>query len=291
MSRIRLSAGPFVAEVSASFGAVLRFDAVREGAVLPLLRPFAGKEPSDACLCGCFPLVPFGNRIAGNRFDFGGQTHTFRANTSGDPLYLHGDGWLGTWRVVRSASQSVTLDFDWPGSTDTPYVYHARQRFRLSAEGLSVTLSVTNRGRIPLPFGFGLHPYFPRTPDTTLYAPAMAYWEEGPGHLPTQRTSLPAGLDFAAPAPIPTHWVNNGFDGWNGRARIAWPERNAAVRIEADPVFGRYALFTPDGGDFLCVEPMSHAIDAHHQADGGGLYVLTPGESLSGVVRFLPDLG
>lgn len=289
MSSIRLTDGPFVADVSATFGTILRFDAARGGAVIPLLRSFPGDEPSDACATGCFPLVPFGNRIAGNRFEFQGRTHVFQPNSAGDPLYLHGDGWLNVWTVERVTTNTAVLGLDWPGTAGTPYAYRARQSVRLSAQGLSVTLSVTNRGHAPLPFGLGLHPYFPRTPETTLHAPAAAYWEEGPGHLPTHRLPLPPDLDFNSPKPVPTHWVNNGFEGWTGTARIAWPERKAALRLEADALFDCYALFTPGDG-YVCLEPMSHAIDAHHQPDGG-LRILAPNETLTGTVRFVPELG
>jgi len=34
------------------------------------------------------------------------------------------------------------------------------QRFRLGTDGLEIELITRNESRMPMPYGFGLHPYF-----------------------------------------------------------------------------------------------------------------------------------
>ncbi len=66
----------------------------------------------------------------------------FAPNTA-DPLYLHGDGWLGTWEVERQDDTALTLAF---AHRNGAYDYEARQTFALAPGLVSVDLSVVNRG-------------------------------------------------------------------------------------------------------------------------------------------------
>lgn len=58
------------------------------------------------------------------------------------------------------------------------YHYRVSQAFHLTADTLTVTLSVTNQGAETLPFGTGWHPYFPLSPQTRIQAQASGYWLE-----------------------------------------------------------------------------------------------------------------
>ncbi len=229
-----------------------------------------------------FPLVPFGNRVGDNVMTVGGRDYCFRPNMA-DPLYLHGDGWLGLWDIVSHSRQKAEMTFRHAADHLSPYRYQASQRFSISGNCLVNTLSVTNSGDAPMPFGLGFHPYFLLTPQMTLTAPAQHFWTEREGHLPEKRGVVPELLGFSRPRTIPPQWVNNAFEGWDGRARIVWPELKLVADIEADPVFGNYMIYTPGGeADFFCFEPMTHLPNGHHMPEFGGLVVLQPGESLAG---------
>jgi aldose 1-epimerase len=137
-----------------------------------------------------------------------------------------------------------------------------------------------------MPFGLGHHPFFPLTPRTRLFAPATAFWSEKHDYLPDRRGEVPADLDYSAPGPVPERWINNGFEGWTGRARIEWPEHQLALDLSA-PDCTRYFLFRSDTtfdptfkGDFFCFEPMTHSANVHGR-DDGGLVILHPGEEFS----------
>jgi aldose 1-epimerase len=154
-----------------------------------------------------------------------------------------------------------------------------------------------NRGATALPFGLGWHPYFPLTASTMLRAPASALWLEGADWLPTERGPIPADLDFTSARELPRRWVNHGFEGWNGACEIAWPDRRARLKLEADGLFERYFLFVSDSKfevgykyEYFAFEPMSHSANAHNLPDGGGLRRLAPGASLSGSIRLTAEL-
>jgi aldose 1-epimerase len=262
---------------------------------VPILRPYAGNRAQAFAVlkAASFPLVPFGNRLEGNEFEFAGVRHALAPNLDWDAHYLHGDGWLGDWAVTAHADDGVTLAFDHPPRAGTPYVYTAEQAIRVADNGFAITLAVTNRGPVALPFGIGHHPFFPMDSTTTLTTTATSHWTEKAGWLPDQQRPIPPELDFAVPRPLPRHYVNNGLEGWSRHARIAWPATGMALTMSADPVFGRAFIFVSDDAfepgvahDYFCLEPMSHTAGGHLQPDLGGLQVLQPGETLAGSVRF-----
>ncbi len=247
----------------------------------PFLRPYQGKGAFDVAASACFPLVPIGNRVEGNAFSFDGRTFALVPNAS-DPLYIHGDGWLGTWQVETQRQDLVELVFDRPAGEGSPFAYSARQSFRLAGARLELAMSVINTGETALPFGLGFHPYFPHTPLTTLLAPASDWWSERGGHLPGERIALADDVDFSTPRRLPQRWLNNGFEGWSGVARIVWPEQRLGLDIEATKALGRYMLFAPDNDrSFFCFEPMSHTPNAlkHIDTDPMGLRILSSGEN------------
>ena len=232
----------------------------------------------------CFPLVPFGNRIQDNAFEFEGRNYSLPPNTA-DPLVLHGDGWLQRWSVLRQDRNEVALRYRQEESVATPFSYEVIQTIIAGVDRLTLSLNVTNRGTHALPYGLGFHPYFPRTPEMRLFARAERYWTERENHLPDVDGPIPQDLDFESGARLPRHWLNNAFDGWTGKARIEWPEKGLAVSLDADPNFRFFVIYSPSGeADFFCFEPMTHRPNAHWLRQSGGLVAIAPRESLSGSI-------
>ncbi len=282
--------------VSSRGGTILQLLALTAGGDVPLLRPAELSDDTDALRSGCFPLVPFGNRVNGNRFSFQGRTYTLAANTDWDQHYLHGDGWLNQWLCLEQAPDALLLEYV---HTQGGYRYRARQRFTLTGATLAVTLSVTNLGEDTLPFGLGWHPYFPLTEHTRLQAGAAGYWGEGEQWLAGEhRDGLPADSDFNAPRVLPRRWVNNGFSGWDGQARIEWPERRHGLTLGTEPACPVYFVFVSDPAfdpgydfEFFCFEPMSHAANGHNLPDLGGLTALAPQETLTQTLSLVSQAG
>jgi aldose 1-epimerase len=234
-----------------------------------------------------FAMVPFGNRVEGNIMSFAGRDYAFQPNTS-DPLYRHGDGWLSLWQLEDSSPEHAQFCFSRSADGVSPYAYLTRQEIRLVGDALVLKLSVENRGETALPFGLGQHPFFARTPKTRLTIAADRYWSERPDHLPEMPGPVPDYFDFRSEKLLPQRWMNNAFEGWNGRAAIAWPELGIQAALEADGALDRFLLFMPvNRSDFFCLEPMSHLPNGHHLPDFGGLTALAPGEVLAGTVTIL----
>lgn len=258
---------------------------------LPFLRPAASGLCNGYTVAQAanFPLVPFGNRVAGNGFAVDGNAYRLRPNTDDDPLYLHGDGWLADWRTAALEPDSVMLVHEKAADETTPYRYRAEQRIAVGSGRLDLYLSVENRGPCRLPFGLGQHLFFPLTAATQLQAAASHLWTEAAGHLPGERRPVSNDLDFRSAAPVPHRWINNAFEGWDGKARIVWPHVGLGVEIEAEPAFACYMLYMPDeDADFVCFEPMTHLPDGHNMEAFGGLRLLARGETLSGRMSLRP---
>lgn len=244
-----------------------------------LRRRLSGQDPKGSA---CYPMLPLCNRLGGNGFSFQGRDYCLQPNSS-DPLYLHGDGWLAEWSVVQQSKGDIRLEMR--HNADGPFRYRASQEFSLQDNSLSLSLAITNAGDVPMPFGFGFHPFFPREGAETQFN-AAAWWQEGAGHLPIDRQSpVPADVCFSNWRGLPETSQNNVYEGWDGRCAIRWPSKGLALDLQADPVFTELMLYAPqDDTSFFCLEPMTHLPNALNMAGQPGIQVLAPGETLSGTM-------
>ncbi len=242
---------------------------------------------------GCFPLVPFSNRIRDGRFGFGGHAVQLPLNQWPEPHAEHGQGWQSAWHVVERAADRLAIEYDHPAGA-WPFPYRARQDFVLSENELQVTLSIENRGREAMPAGLGLHPYFPRTASCRLVARVDAMWATDAEVMPTALTAADPRLCNEAGLPVADVALDNAFTGWQRQASIVWPETGARLVLDASPPLGFLVVYSPAGEDFFCVEPVSHCTDAFNLAaqgrDDTGMLTLHPGAGLSATVRFRPSV-
>ena len=254
---------------------------------------FRSGAGGDALSAACFPLVPYSNRIRHGRFRFGGQAFTLPLNFGDHPHSIHGHGWKAPWRVVEQGAGRLHLVYRHDADA-WPYDYEARQAFHLAPDSLTIELSVRNLSDESMPAGLGLHPYFPLRARATLRAEVDAVWLTDDEVMPTERVSPPPRWELSRGAEIDGMAIDNGFDGWRGAARIDWPDDGASLTIAADEPLGKLVVFAPPGGDFFCVEPVSHVTDAFNMAADGasdtGMRVLKPGEILSARVSFSPKI-
>jgi len=237
---------------------------------------------------GCFPLVPFCNRIAWRHFNWAGRAYELAANFGDHPHAIHGVGWRVPWLVEAVSADSVTLSLrhEVPGESARawPFAFTAHLTYGLTTRGLTVRIDATSLHTAPVPMGIGIHPYFPCETGTAIMFQATGVW--------INRDALPV-----THGPIPPEWshadgrmtdhepLDNCFTGWNGAARIP------GMRIDADPVFGNLQIFTPRGANFFCVEPVSHVPGAIDRADLAGpqaMPVLAPGQTIGGCMTLSP---
>lgn len=253
-----------------------------------LMRPLGGARRSvDAAM---FPMVPYANRLAGNAFCFRGAEIRVEANNPPERFNVHGTGWQRPWQVTALGADFARLQLDL-AAPDQPWSYRATQEFRLDPDGLSLRLTLCNTGASAMPFGFGLHPWFPRDADATLRFRADRFHPEGPEMVAGPAIALPDWARCDAGGPLPGRRLNNDFGGWDGWAEIGLPSRGAVVTLGADPVFGHLMVYADPAQDVFCVEPQSNAAGAFGRDPEGrdpreGVIVLAPGETTGGGLRF-----
>ena len=231
-------------------------------------------------------MLPICNRMGGNQFTFQGTSYHTSANSPVSPLYIHGDGWLEEWDLAERSDHAVTLALYHEASNVSPFTYSAQQIIALEAACLHMTLSVTNKGAKAMPFGFGFHPFFPRSNDMTVMFKSSGHWENNVDMLPKTWTPSAGEMDFNSARHLPERRIDNCFMGWDGRAEIIWPAQDMALRIEADDIFKTCQVYAPQNQAFFCFEPMTHLANGLSQKDYPGFKILQPDETLSERVKF-----
>lgn len=266
-------------------GGLVRFEWTANGAAVPLMRRFdrsaaAPSEAPDPNRLACYPLIPWSGRVSGGGFSIGDRRIELPLNRADEPWPIHGSGWQRAWRVAHASPSEVSLSLDETAADG--YSYRAALRYALAGATLSVHLGVTNTGAMAMPFGLGLHPFFPRDDAVSLHAPAQGVWRnDGRTPLPIERIVLPAAWDFSGDAALPDG-LDNIFDGWSGRAAIRWQRHRLRLDIDADA--DRYVVYVPARRDFFCFEPVDHAADAVNLPGGAvahGMTVLAAGQTLT----------
>lgn len=243
----------------------------------PLLRETDPAIPWHPGQSALFPMLPLANRVAGNSFTLWGASHSLPHNELDPDFFLHGEGWLLPWQVVAQTEGSVTLQLT---AQNDPFHYLAEIDYRLQGRSVIARISLTHLGAQPCLYGAGFHPFFWRDEQTRIRFLASGLWQEGADHLPTEwSTELAAGLDFRE-WQRPTGWINHCYGGWQGQAMIRHPARRQVITLASDGGF--LMLYQPDGNSgFVCLEPQSHAANAHHMAGHPGLRLLARGDRMS----------
>lgn len=283
------AAGQSLALVPGLGGGIAHWRLRRGGGWHELLRPWSGAS-EDRYTLASFAMLPWSNRISHGGFRHRGCFHAMAPNRAGEPYPIHGDGWLQPWSVAAQDARSVELRLSSDHFRGSPYRFDAVQRFTLLDDGLAQSISVCHRGAGPLPYGLGLHPWFPRTAQGSVTARVAGVWLCGDDPIPTAATRhLPPGWDLNAGAPMHGSLIDNACFGWDGVATIAWPEHGLALRLSMAPLQapqGRldpaYCLvYRPPVGEAFCFEPISQPIDAFHLPGQPGLVELRRDETLT----------
>lgn len=293
-ARYALHAGTLAAEVRPAYGGrITGFFREAEGHRQDFFRA-TPEEPGDVRApfkTGCYPLVPFSNRIDHGRFGFGGRTIVLPPHPQAAPHAMHGHGCVSAWTVTARTDAAIRIEYR-HAPDSWPFAYQAAQDIALDAEGLLVTIRLTNLAAEPMPAGLGLHPFFDYLPGTRLHFRATGHWLAHADFLPYAHKPLPAELDFAAGREVGGEEINQSFDGWDGRALIRWPVRPEILAIQAEAVLGHLILHRPPVLPYFCVEPVSHVTNAFNLAAAGhqntGMRILAPGETLRAQCRFTP---
>lgn len=250
-------------------GGLARLDAIFAHRTVPILRPWSGDgaNPVDRA---CFVMVPWCNRISRSGLRWGGRHYPLPLTVSGQAMPIHGFGLNLPWSVSQADAGGVCLTLS--DSTSPPFDYTADLRYRIVRNALFMTLRVIHRGAEPAPYGLGLHPWFAAGPRTRLQFDAQALVLEDEQHLPIAAVYPPdpRAKQFGTTSPVPPALFNGTFLGWRGAATLL-DTPSGQVRLRAHGATQHLHVYSRGReSGFICLEPVSHSVDAVNRPIGGG---------------------
>lgn len=245
-------------------------------------------------------LFPFPNRIRDSRFVWDGREYFIPADVGlhdKNGHAIHGFCLDRTWRVTehgeRFAVGQFQLSIDAPDRRALwPADFQIEARYELRGSTLRCDLRVENPDSVPLPWGFGTHPYFhvpldesSRLSSCLVQVPANQEWLLK-DCLPTgDRRDVPPEKDLREGEYLDVLTLDDvlsGLDIQDGVIESAIFDEAAGLQVtqRCGSEFREYVVFTPPNRPCVCLEPYTCATDAIHlQALGldAGLRVLPPG--------------
>lgn len=237
----------------------------------PILRSSEPGALTGARQSACYPLVPYSNRLAYQRFRWQGGDYATTTNFDGNPHSVHGVGWLRVWELVSCGANDATLRYRHLPDAHWPFAFDAQQSFTLTPRSLGVQLVVTNTAEVAQPVGLGWHPYFPKRERSQLQITVTERWDSDATELPVRRVAQ-TGID----GDVSQLGFDHCFDGWSGPACI----RDEKLVLQLISNLTHLVVYTPADKPYFCVEPVSHVSNAIHMVDPAahGLCTLQPGE-------------
>ncbi len=250
-------------------------------------------------------LFPFPGRVAGGRFSFRGRDYDLEKRIANGNA-IHGFVYDRPWQVVASGPSDeegavLVGRFESQAFRELarqyPSAYRLDLTYRLRAWTLTIEARAENVGDLPLPAGYGLHPYLHAPIDhgesaggCVIEVPVTRRWQLV-DMLPTGRIE-PVEEDLAAGVSLEGRTFDDAYTGVlmsrdGSRCVLGDTEARLAVVVEADRQFGTWVVYTPPR-PAVCFEPYTCAPDALNLQSRGieaGLDVLEPGEARSWRVR------
>jgi aldose 1-epimerase len=241
-------------------------------------------------------LAPWPNRVEGGQYTFGGASYQLDLSEPARGNAIHGLTRWASWRLIAQTDSSAELGLDLLGRGGYPFCLQLRAGFRLTEEaGLEVTVTATNAGSRPAPFGTGSHPYLlagsGSVDDWELGLPA-ARWQ------PADDSGIPSGgpvdvagseYDFRKRRLIGATVLDHAFTGLqtdaDDRTVATLTGPDAGVILWAGPGYGWLQVFTADtlGPDArrraVAIEPMTCPPNSF--ATGTDLLTIAPGASVT----------
>jgi len=194
----------------------------------------------------------------------------------------------------------VALALSVDASPAWPWRFTSTQHFELSDKALTVRMATTNEDDAAMPTGIGHHPYFPHTRGTRLTLACAAMWRTDDEVMPTVLETGDVVDRLRAGVTLDDLVLDNNFVGWERAARIDWREDSVGPQrhlvMQAGPGLDYFVIYSPQGADHFCAEPVSQCtdwlnlMDRYGRGPLGGTR-LAPGETLSAQFSLTPAWG
>jgi aldose 1-epimerase len=241
-------------------------------------------------------ILPWPNRVAGGRYTFDGVEQQLPLTEPARDAALHGlMSWVD-WDLVEHTDSRVRLRHLLRPQYGFPFTLDFQLTYAVDDDGLGCTLTATNEGSGPAPFGAAYHPYL-RLADSVdevlLDLPARSYYRTDDNLIPVAKESVAGGpLDFRGGRKLGDQALDTAFTDLNcdsegiSHAIVTAPS-GRSVDVWSDRTHRYLQVYTDDTPAIdrprrsgITIEPMTCAPDALNTGDG--LLVLAPGESYRG---------
>lgn len=239
-------------------------------------------------------LVPWPNRVVDGRYTWDDTVHQLPLTEPARGHALHG---LGSWLdygVEQTGEDAAILRSRIPAQTGYPFPLAIEVEFRLDDAGLHVSVTATNHGDEPAPYGTGQHPYLVagegRVDDWSAAIPADSVLTVTDDRLvPTGVTAVDGTqFDFRTQRVIADTFLDHAYTGLardsEGITEVrVLADEGTGVAISWDAACPWVQVHTADRPDAeqsrigLAVEPMTCPPDAFNS--GTDLIALAPGAS------------
>lgn len=256
----------------------------------PVVETF-GDPDGPAVGCAGEVLAPWPNRVVDGQWTWRGRSYALPVNETDLGHALHGLVRDVDWRVTAETGDRVELAVSLGPSPGWPFPMDFSVSYALGPGGVVSTLTATNAGDEPCPYGAAVHPYLavPGGPvdEVVLDLPAATWLETDERLVPVgRRETAGSPYAFAAAAPIGARRADTAYTDLprlpDGRveARMTAPDGRTTV-MWGDGAVRWWQLFTGDAlaepwtRRTIALEPMTCPPDALNT--GEDLVVLEPG--------------
>ncbi|HET9897186.1 MAG TPA: aldose 1-epimerase family protein [Streptosporangiaceae bacterium] len=219
-------------------------------------------------------LAPWPNRIDGGSYEFGGITCQLELSEATRGNAIHGLTRWVNWTPAAHIAHEITLTHTLLGRPGYPFCLELSANFRLDADtGLQVSVTATNVGSRPAPYGTGCHPYLTtgarHIDDCELELPAAQWLPADDRGIPTDPPKDVTGsrFDFRSSRPIADTALDHALTGLSrdksGRAWARLHDDSISLGLWAGPGYDWLQVFTGDTlpaahrRRALAIEPMT----------------------------------
>lgn len=257
-----------------------------------VLQPYA----ADAICDGAHgaPLIPWPNRLADGKYTFDGVAQQVPLTEPAKGNAIHGLTRWRSWTPTESGESAVTMATTLRPSPGYPHALALRIRYKLGADGLTVTTTARNIGEADCPLALGQHPYLspgPGSLDECIleFDAATRVCVDPVRQLPVgAQATAGTDFDFHGGRPLRGQRLDDAFTDLSrdrdGRAwaRLSCPD-GRQVQLWAGPAYGYLEVFTADTlpgarrRSAIAVEPMTAPPNA--LASGDSVLRLGPGQA------------
>ena len=233
-------------------------------------------------------LVPWPNRIRDGRYQFGGTEYQLPISEVPRQNAIHGLNHGRPWQLIRHDDDGVEQQTTFYPQKGWPGVLTVSIRHTLSADGLRVEVEARNDGSHPVPYGYGVHPYFAfgEVSDVVLQLPFNNELLVDPERLlPQQIAEVSAEKDFRDAHPVEDANFDTAFcSPSEPQWAVQLQDATHAFELWADESMPWVQVFTPPARNAIAVEPMTCGPDAFNQGvTHDDLITLAPGDSTRSV--------